>query len=208
MKPRVTAITLIVLLASIASPAFNQTVEKAGQTGNDVNINSMQRPGSDGVGFTLTNNIVSPNQFLSNMEKIAGEEVCFTLTAKDKNGNVIRDWNRKNIATTLTLKYSANPATTANTDTSTKSWNADPLGYSFAQIKYNGVELPSPIPDEWTLDADKFDDNGQAIICLVHTRADTGVYIDIAPKVGYLNQESQHMNFRADDITNYLAHNI
>jgi len=139
------------------------------------------------------------------IDKTVGEEVCFTLTAKDKNGNVIRSWNTTGNATTITLLYSGNPGSTANTDTSTQSWNADPMGYSYAQILFNGTELTKISADEWSIPASDFDSLGQARVCLIHTRADTGVYLQITPTFAGLNQVSDLINFKASGITNFLV---
>jgi hypothetical protein len=142
---------------------------------------------------------IQPNSMLD-MEKLVGEEVCFTLTAKDKNGNIIRSWKNNGIATTLTLKGS-----TANTDTSTQSWNADPQGYSWAVINFNGTELTRISANEWSIPATDFDDNGQARVCLIHTKAERGVYIEVTPTTAGLNQVTDKINFRADAVTNYLV---
>lgn len=154
-----------------------------------------------GLDFSASNG----SSVQSIIEKTAGEEVCFTLTAKDANGNIRRDWNTTGNATTLTLKYSGNPSTTANTDTSMNSWSADPLDFTWAKIMHEGVELTKISSDEWSIPASAFDALGQARICLVHTRADTGVYIEVSPMFAGLNQESAHMNFAAGEITNFLV---
>ncbi len=140
------------------------------------------------------------NPGLTDIDKVVGEEVCFTLTAKDKNGNVIRDWNRKGQATTLTLKGS-----TANTDSSTQSWNDDPEGFSFARIMHNGVELVTISANEWSIPASAFDDNGQARICLIHTKAERGVTIGVTPTLVGLTQETPKINFSASTTTNFLV---
>jgi hypothetical protein len=133
---------------------------------------------------------------------LVGEELCFTLTARDENGNIIRDWDspsKNNPATTLTLKGS-----TANTDSSTTSWNADPDGYTWALITKDGTALTVIGPDEWSIPASAFVD-GIAVVCLVHTKAEKGVTIEVSPTVANLNQTSVTMNFGADEITNYLV---
>jgi hypothetical protein len=132
------------------------------------------------------------------INKVVGEEVCFTLVAKDADGNIIRDWNITGSPTTLTLMGS-----TANTDTSTQTWNNDPEGYTYAIIKESGQPLTFLPPDQWTIPPDAFV-NGVATICLVHTKADTGVTITVTPTFSGLNQVSATMNFTADAIANYL----
>jgi hypothetical protein len=131
-----------------------------------------------------------------------GEEVCFTLTARDENGNIIRDWDspsKNNPATTLTLVGSD-----ANTDSSQASWNADPEGYTFALITQDGQAFTQISDNEWSVPASAFKD-GIAIICIVHTKALDGVTLEVSPVVANLNQTSATMNFDADEVTNYLV---
>lgn len=145
---------------------------------------------------------ISPMAGDPEINALVGEEICFTLTARDENGNIIRDWDspsKNNPATTLSLKGS-----TANTDTSQASWNTDPDGYTWALITQDGVALTSIGPDEWSIPASAFKD-GIAIVCLVHTKAERGVTIEVSPVVANLNQTSATMNFGADEITNYLV---
>ncbi|MFZ1729505.1 MAG: T9SS type A sorting domain-containing protein [Bacteroidota bacterium] len=133
---------------------------------------------------------------------LVGEEICFTLTARDENGNIIRDWDspsKNNPATTLKLNGS-----TANTDTSQASWNSDPDGYTWALITQDGTALTSIGPNEWSIPASAFKD-GVAIVCIVHTMAGKGVTIEVTPTIANLNQTSATMNFGADEITNYLV---
>ena len=142
--------------------------------------------------------------FVSNsgtdIDTTACNEVCFTLIAKDKLGNVIRSWNTTGSPTTLNLKNSA-----ANTDTSTRTWNADPLGYSFATITHNGVTLRQAGPNEWSIPNTEFDSLGQCRICLTDTKAERGVQIEVNPTVTSLNQLTEKMNFNAGGTSNYLV---
>jgi hypothetical protein len=133
------------------------------------------------------------------INKVVGEQVCFTLIAKDNKGNIIRDWDVTGTPTTLTLNGS-----NANTDTSNQTWNADPDGYTYAVIMQNGQPLTYLPPDQWTIPPTAFV-NGVATICLVHTKADTGVTITVTPQFAGLNQTSATMNFTADAISNYLV---
>ncbi len=149
-------------------------------------------PGKGGVRFDAVT--------MADITRLVGEEVCFTLTARDENGNVIRSWNDIGQPTTITLRNS-----TANTDSSNQSWSADPEGYSWARIKHEGgVELTKISADEWSIPETDFVD-GVARICLTHSKADTGVYLEITPAVPFLNQISQSVTFVADNITNYLV---
>ena len=134
------------------------------------------------------------------IDKNVGEEVCFTLTAKDKNGNVIRSWNTSGNPTTVKLLGS-----TANTDTSTRSWNAEPMSYTWASITHNGNNLTQVLPNEWSIPATEFDSAGQCRICLTDTKAERGVQIEINPTVAYLNQLTEKINFIEGGTTNYLV---
>jgi hypothetical protein len=145
---------------------------------------------------------ISPMAGDPDINALVGEELCFTLTAKDENGNIIRDWDspsKNNPATTLKLNGS-----TANTDTSKASWNADPEGYSYSVISKDGTPLTYIPDDEWSIPASAFKD-GIAVVCIVHTKAESGVTIEVQPTVANLNQTSATMNFTADAITNYLV---
>lgn len=149
-------------------------------------------PGSGGVQF-ITNNVAG------DIQRLVGEEVCFTLTAKDENGNVIRSWDQIGSPITLTLHNS-----TANTDTSTQSWNADPDGYTWAVITHDGTELTKISDNEWSIPETDFVD-GIAEVCLTHTKAEDDVYIEITPTEPFLNQESQSIDYMSDEITNFLV---
>ncbi len=149
-------------------------------------------PGNGGVQF-ITNNVAG------DIQRLVGEEVCFTLTAKDENGNVIRSWDQVGSPVTLTLNNS-----TANTDTSMQSWNADPDGYTWAILTHNGTELTKISDNEWSIPETDFV-NGVAEVCLIHTKADTGVYVEITPSQTFLNQVSQSIDYMSDEITNFLV---
>jgi hypothetical protein len=47
--------------------------------------------------------------------------------------------------------------------------------------------------------------NGVARICIIHTKAENGITIEVTPAVASLNQTSATMNFNAGDITNFLV---
>jgi len=148
-------------------------------------------PGEGGVQFATT--------LSSDMTVLVGEQVCFTLTARDENGNVIRSWDQIGSPTTITLMNS-----TANTDTSTMSWSADPDDYSWAIVTHNGVELTKISDNEWSIPETYFV-LGEATVCLINTKAEVDVYLDISPKFANLNQVTDKITFVADEITNYLV---
>ncbi len=149
-------------------------------------------PGNGGVSITA-------NAVMGDIQRLVGEEVCFTLTAKDENGNVIRSWDQIGTPVTLTLNN-----TDANSDSSTHSWNADPDGYTWAVLKHNSVELTIMSANEWSIPNTAFVD-GVAEVCLTSTKADTSVFITITPTVSFLNQVSQSIDYIAGGISNYLV---
>lgn len=154
-----------------------------------------QSAGMAGGGIQLSSHVGT----LSTQYSV-GDKVCFSLTARDKNGNVIRTWDQTGNFTTLTLKNS-----TANTDTSKHSWNADPDGYSIAYITQNNTKLIQVNDSEWSLPSTAFVD-GQTDVCLVDTKAEKGVYVDITPKVAFLTKQvSDTLDFIATGITNILV---
>jgi len=143
---------------------------------------------------------IDPMSSDPDINKIAGEGVDFVLTARDKNGNIIRDWNIKGQATTLTLRNS-----TANTDSSTQSWNNDPLGYTWAVIyDANGQPLTTISADEFSIPASAFID-GVAHIRIIHTKAESGVQIEVTPTVANLNQKSALMNFSVGTVSDFFV---
>jgi hypothetical protein len=130
----------------------------------------------------------------------AGDAITFKLTARDKNGNIIRDWNIKGQATTLTIRNS-----TANTDSSTQSWNSNPLGYSWAVIyDANNAPLTTITANEFSIPASAFVD-GVAYITIKHTKAESGVQIEVTPTVAGLDQMSAKMNFTVGVIADFFV---
>jgi hypothetical protein len=92
---------------------------------------------------------------------------------------------------------------TANTDTSTTSWNNDPNGYTYAIMTVDGNLLTASNANEFSVPESLFV-NGVVTVCITHTKAENGVFITVTPNLPGLNQTSAKMNFTADEITNYL----
>ncbi len=132
----------------------------------------------------------------------AGDSVSIVLTAKDGSGNIITDWDQTGTNAILTLHNS-----TANTDTSNRSWNADPIGYSWAMVYHDGQPLTQISDYQWNMPPALFTD-GTAELTFVHTKSteeaaftmsidDTSASFKIAPN---------SINFVAGPITNFLVH--
>src|SRR5690606_20802056 len=67
----------------------------------------------------------------------------------------------------------------------------------------NGVELTKLGDNAWTVPHTEFE-NGTYEVCLIHTKADTGVYWEITPKFPPLNQISETVTFITGDVRNLL----
>jgi len=130
---------------------------------------------------------------------IAGEPITVHLTARDGNGDVIRDWDQTGSAATITL-YNSD----ANTDTSTRSWNEDPDGYTWAMFFYNGQPLPHSSPYGWTLPPSVFTD-GTTELEFVHTKTGTGISYEITPPQSPLSQKSDEMTFVPAQTSSFLV---
>lgn len=145
---------------------------------------------------------IDPAAGAPDIQKLTGEDACFTVTAKDKNGNVVRNWNTAGVPVSLKLTNS-----TANTDTSAKSWNVDPKAYSWAIIKDkngNTLSLAAGKQDEWILPPSLFVD-GVTTICFQNTKAESALTITASPTLPNLKNISAKMNFGTNAISNYLV---
>ncbi|NOY06035.1 MAG: T9SS type A sorting domain-containing protein [Chlorobi bacterium] len=123
--------------------------------------------------------------------KTVGEEVALVLTARDRNGNVIRGWNTNGVDIILTARGSA-----ANTD-------ANPL--TVAEIHdANHQALPSTGPDTWTLPKEKFID-GVCALFFMTTGADSMITIEATPGAPFGNNISEPMTFVPAAVENLLV---
>jgi hypothetical protein len=143
---------------------------------------------------------IEGNSHLTDLEKKVAEKAYFTLTARDNNGNVIRGWNRMGLTIALLVKNS-----TANSDTSARSWNADPLAYSWYTVACDTLSLIAPPDTVFLLPATAFDDNGRARIYLIDTKAERGIFIEAGLAGAIPNAVTENVNFRALGATNFLV---
>jgi Secretion system C-terminal sorting domain len=154
---------------------------------------------AQGPGGTSQGGVTISTSTLADKEVPVGVETCFGLTARDDNGNVIRSWDNIGSPITITLFNSE-----ANTDTSLQSWSSNPDEYSYATFTHDGTELVQISDNEWSLPPSAFV-MGVTEICLIHTRADTGVYFEITPLFPPLNQTSETITFTAGETSNILV---
>ncbi len=134
-----------------------------------------------GVGFSSALSI----------DKVVGDEVIFTLYAKDKTGDLIRGWNNTGTDVTLTVTNSgANTDTEPLTVTVIKDINGNPLQQSGANVFI--------VPKGLFID-------GVAQIVFMTTKADTGILITATPAVAGIKNVSEAMNYSAGPIDNFLV---
>jgi hypothetical protein len=141
-----------------------------------------------------------------NVQLNTGDSKKFSLTAKDKNNNVIRDWNNVGQASTITVHNSS-----ANSDSSRQSWDADPANYSWATVT---AKMPdssyaplTQISDSvYSIPPGLFYD-GVATIRFTDTKAEKDVYIEVTYPAPYdiQKQNSVHMDFNAGNTASYLV---
>ncbi len=124
-----------------------------------------------------------------NIVKNAGDEVPFTLVARDNNGLVIRGWNTSGKDINLVVSNcGANTDAEPLTVMTIKDANGNPL----SQLGANIFLLPK------TLFVD-----GAAEIVFMTTKADTGVFISVVPSTGGLNTIGETMDFLPGPATNF-----
>ncbi|GEM_PF-4189067 len=122
--------------------------------------------------------------------KVVGEEVELTLTARDKNSNIIRGWNTVGTDITLTVKGS-----TAENDNNPKTVT------KIFDINHN--LLTSTGPDTWILPRDVFVD-GVTKIYFTSTKTDTMITIEAVPGAPSGKNVSEPMTFIAGAVQNFL----
>ncbi|MGB5075021.1 MAG: T9SS type A sorting domain-containing protein [Bacteroidota bacterium] len=127
-----------------------------------------------------------------------GVTVNFELLAME-NGSIINEWDGTGTDVTLMVK-----GTTVESDTSTRSWNADPNAYSWATLTANQQEIQPSAPHEYLIPHSLFID-GKAIIEYITTKADTGVTFEIEPTVAGITQTSPALSWTADTLENFLV---
>lgn len=148
---------------------------------------------------------IDPSATAVDINKLTGEKSCFTLTAKDKNGNIIRDWNVK--GSDVTLKLANSTANSDSSDAGHTMQNGDPNSFTEAWIEdKNGVRLTLGTGQlyEWKLPKDLFVD-GVTTICFTTTKAESLLTITATPAASTGKNVSAKMNYGSNGITNYLV---
>ena len=119
----------------------------------------------------------------------AGTTLQFELTARDTTGNPIGNWNAIGHNAVLAVR-----GTIAEADTSTRSWSADPLGFTWLELRLNGtvLALDSTGRDQglyYTLPPSAFT-LGQATLAFTLTCAGKDITLSVTPTFGTLAQQS------------------
>jgi hypothetical protein len=128
----------------------------------------------------------------------AGGEVLFELQALE-NGSFVEEWNESGGDVLLRVKGS-----TAENDTSTRSWNGNPDAYSWARLTVNGQDIPPSAPHEYMIPKTSFA-NGRAAVTYRTSKAEKDIRLEIEPSVQGLDQSSPALTWKADTLENFLV---
>lgn len=133
----------------------------------------------------------------------AGTTLQFELTARDSTGNPIGNWDTIGHNAVLAVH-----GTVAETDTSHHAWSADPLGYSWLELRLNGtvLALDSVGRDQglyYTLPPSAFT-LGKAALTFTLTCAGKDITLTVTPTFGNLGQKSPPITIVPAPHDNYL----
>lgn len=137
----------------------------------------------------------------------AGEEVTFRLHALDDRGKTIPDWNAIGGHVTLIVTGSR-----AEVDSSARSWNDDPDGYSWTRVTVNDALLTidsltadgEAVRMFFTVPPDAFT-NGYATLGFTQSAVGSGIVLSISPTWPFLLQQSPPIQVRPGKHANYLV---
>lgn len=145
---------------------------------------------------------VSPDSSATAITRTAGTPVQFTLSARRASGSTIADWEYSGDTAIVRLRNSI-----AENDTSTRSWNADTLGYTWVALTVKGNSGLLPLrtgPYEWRIPASAFF-SGFLDVLLVSTLAEQGPWLEAAAVQGAGWKRSASLTLNPGSMTNYLV---
>jgi hypothetical protein len=120
---------------------------------------------------------------------VAGENICFTLHALDDRGRPAADWH--DLGRDVILRVDGS---TAETDTSTASWNEQPDGYTWLKLTAAGKALEAIGENRYAISHADFVD-GRLPVCIASSKAESGIHIAVEPdKEGWV-QESPGLSW-------------
>jgi hypothetical protein len=134
----------------------------------------------------------------------AGTTLPFELVARDTADNVIENWNTIGHNAVLAVR-----GTVAETDTSHRSWSADPLSFTWLELRLNGnvLTLDSVGQDQglyYTLPPSAFT-MGQATLAFRQSGIGSDIVLSINPRVSRLEQQSPPITIVPTAHVNYLV---
>ena len=134
----------------------------------------------------------------------AGTSLQFELVARDTQFRIIDNWNAIGQNAVLTVR-----GTVAEADTSTRSWSADPLGFTWLELRLNGIvlSLDSTGGDQgfyYTLPPSAFT-LGRASLTFTLTCAGKDITLTVTPDFGTLAQQSPPITIVPGPHDNYLV---
>lgn len=143
----------------------------------------------------------------SSISTTAGETIPFLMHALDDQGHTVKDWPTVGVPLTLTVAGSR-----ALTDSSSRSWNTDPDGYSWLRIALNDSSLTldsittgqGDIRLFYTIPPGAFS-AGRASLTFAQSRADTGITLSLAPRWSALRQDSPPIRILPATHAGYLV---
>jgi hypothetical protein len=134
----------------------------------------------------------------------AGKTLQFELAARDTAHSIIVNWDAIGRNAVLAVRGS-----NAETDSSTRPWNADPLGFSWLELRLNGtvLTLDSIGQDQglyYTLPPSAFT-LGKAALAFRQSGIGSDIVLSIDPRVSRLEQQSPRITIVPTAHVNYLV---
>ncbi|MCZ7555989.1 MAG: hypothetical protein M5R41_06255 [Bacteroidia bacterium] len=134
----------------------------------------------------------------------AGTTLQFELVARDTANNVIENWHTIGQNAVLAVR-----GTDAETDSSTRSWSADPLGFSWLELRLNGtvLTLDSVGQDQglyYTLPPSAFT-LGKATLDFTLTLAGKDITLTVTPTFTMFAQQTPPITIVPGPHENYLV---
>lgn len=127
-----------------------------------------------------------------------GTEVNFELQALD-HGAPVFDWNSAGDDVTLHVRNSS-----VDSDTSARSWNADPDAYSWSKLTVSGQDIPPSAPHQYSISKSLFA-NGLATASYRSSKAESGIRIEVTPGIPGIDQSSPALTWTADSLDHFLV---
>ncbi len=93
---------------------------------------------------------------------------------------------------------------TVDTDTSARSWSADPTAYSWSRLTVNGQDIPTFTAHEYTIPETLFT-NGRASVTYRSSKAERDLRLVIEPSEQGLDQSSAPLTWNTDTLENFLV---